>query len=170
VDGGFAQAWNVVSEPFRGWDHGSALAYPESSDIVDAADALFELPLSSPYLLATWINSHLSLQVLWDGTKAIDVAATNPKWSKWRPSDPTSPHWYTPARLERLMAACVGLDEDNGRRDRTKRESVSEFRGLSGSAKQRLVLAEVDASRTALSAFFGNGEVDRHVSIGCSRL
>jgi DNA topoisomerase VI subunit B len=109
----------------------------------------------------TWVNSHLTLRALWDGTKAIDVAATNPTWSKWRPSYPTSPHWYTPARLERLMAAYVGLDQDNGSRDRTAREFISEFRGLSGSAKQKLVLAEVDASRMALSAFFANDEVDR---------
>ena len=41
---------------------------------------------------------------------------------------------------------------------RTVREFVSEFRGLSGSAKQKLVLEEVGASRLSLPEFFGNGD------------
>ena len=27
------------------------------------------------------------------------IAATTPGWTKWKPSDPTSPHWYSPERL-----------------------------------------------------------------------
>ena len=27
------------------------------------------------------------------------TAATAPGWTKWKPSDPTSPHWYTPERF-----------------------------------------------------------------------
>jgi hypothetical protein len=38
------------------------------------------------------------------------------------------------------------------------REFISEFRGLSGSAKQKLVLEEVGASRLPLPEFFGSGD------------
>jgi DNA topoisomerase VI subunit B len=62
----------------------------------------------------TWINPHLTLKASWDGTEVVNVAATEPMWPKWRPSEPTSAHWYTPARLERLIAAYVGHDQDHG--------------------------------------------------------
>jgi hypothetical protein len=41
---------------------------------------------------------------------------------------------------------------------RTVREFISEFRGLSGSAKQKGVLEEVGAARQSLPEFFGNGD------------
>ncbi len=105
-----------------------------------------------------WLNPHLSLSVSWRGKRCIDYKASNPTWSKWCPSDPTSPHWYDEARLRRLMGAYIARDQDHGRDPRTVREFVSEFRGLSGSAKQKLVLAEVGAARLLLSEFFGNGD------------
>ena len=58
------------------------------------------------------------------------VKATDPAWPKWRPSDPTSAHWYEQKHLERLLAAYIARDEDQGR-DRTVREFVAEFRGFS---------------------------------------
>ena len=61
---------------------------------------------------------------------------TDPKWTKWKPTDPTSPHWYTKETLRDLIAAYVA-QERNGGRVRTVREFVSEFRGLSGTAKQK---------------------------------
>jgi hypothetical protein len=41
---------------------------------------------------------------------------------------------------------------------RTVREFISEFRGLSGTAKQKTVLDAVAASRMSLGEFFGNGD------------
>src|SRR4029450_4032611 len=32
---------------------------------------------------------------------------TDSNWQKWRPDDPTSPHWYTPQTLRDLIAAYV---------------------------------------------------------------
>ena len=82
---------------------------------------------------------------------------TDPGWSKWKPSDPTSPHWYDQARLERLIAAYIHHDADTGR-ERTVREFVAEFRGLSGTAKQKQVLAETGLAREPLSTLAnGNG-------------
>ena len=59
------------------------------------------------------------------------MTATTAVWEKWKASDPTSPHWYTSERQQRLVAAQVRRDADNGR-DRTVREFVTQFRGLPG--------------------------------------
>jgi hypothetical protein len=71
----------------------------------------------------------------------ITFEATDPGWIKWKPTDPTSAHWYTPDTLRDLIAAYVS-QERNGGRVRTVREFVSEFRGLSGTAKQKQVIGE----------------------------
>src|SRR6266568_443260 len=109
----------------------------------------------------TWLNPHLSLTVDWSGKREIDIAAVEPEWRKWGPSDPTSAHWYDIARLERYIAAHVARDQDRGR-DRTVREFIAEFRGLSASAKQKVILDDIGASRMSLSEFFSKeGQPDR---------
>jgi len=80
-------------------------------------------------------NPHATL-TLWPEGETLTPTA--PTWRKWRPSDPTSPHWYTAERLRSLIAAYVN-DERKGGRPRTVREFVSEFGGLSGTAKQKAV-------------------------------
>jgi hypothetical protein len=52
----------------------------------------------------------------------------------------------------------IARDQDRGRDPRTVREFASEFRGLSGSAKQKVVLDEAGASRLSLPEFFGSGD------------
>ena len=94
----------------------------------------------------------------WFG-KSRTWAATAPAWIKWKASDPTSAHWYTPERQQRLVAAQVAADADNGR-DRTVREFVTQFRGLSGTAKQKAVLEALGLSRAPLSALVSGGAID----------
>lgn len=107
-----------------------------------------------------FLNPHLTLKVDWFGKVKQHFKATTPDWQKWRPSDPTSPHWYEPEHLARLIAGYIGHDIDK-RRDRTVREFVSEFRGLSSTAKQKKVLEITGTARTNLSAFVnGGGAVD----------
>src|SRR5215203_5884852 len=89
-----------------------------------------------------WLNPSLILEVSCFGQRSA-VAATRAEWPKWKPSDPTSPHWYDLERFQRLIAAYVAHDADNGR-SRTVREVVGEFRGLSGSARERL--SEIEAA------------------------
>jgi DNA topoisomerase VI subunit B len=105
-----------------------------------------------------WLNPHLALRLTWDLEPCVDFRASNPAWAKWRPSEPTPPCWYDAARLRRLMGAYIARDQDRGRRSRTVREFISEFRGLSGSAKQKRVLDDVGAARLSLDEFFGNGD------------
>jgi len=99
----------------------------------------------------------------WFGHK-IKTGATNPTWSKWLPSEPTSPHWYQPEDFERLISAYIALDQDR-KNDRLVREFISEFRGLSGTAKQKAVLEETGLTRVNLSQL-ANGSGLEHEIIG----
>jgi DNA topoisomerase VI subunit B len=107
-----------------------------------------------------WFNPHLTLRGVWFGREFINVKATNSTWDKWRPRDPTSPHWYDESRLQRYLAAHVARDRDLGQH-RTVREFIAEFRGLSGTAVQRKILAEVGCSHQSLAQFFGVAQVNR---------
>lgn len=113
----------------------------------------------------TWLNPHLTMTVDWHGSVST-TAATDPGWTKWKPSDPTSPHWYTPDRLARLIAAYAVHDAGH-RRDRTVRQFVSEFRGLSGTMKQQLVLEATGLARAPLSSLIAGNAVD---SAACTAL
>jgi DNA topoisomerase VI subunit B len=99
----------------------------------------------------TWLNPHLDLTVEWGG-KHWHSRPSVTAWEKWIPSYPTSPHWYDQARLERLIAAYV-----NHGGDRTVREFISEFRGLSATAKQAAVLEKVGLARAPLASLCADG-------------
>jgi hypothetical protein len=99
-----------------------------------------------------WFNPHLTVRGTWLGKPFVDLKATDPNWRKWRPSNPTSPHWYDEARLQRYLAAHVSRDRDLGQA-RTVREFIAEFRGLSGTALQRKILNEVVVRIRAWRAF-----------------
>jgi DNA topoisomerase VI subunit B len=108
----------------------------------------------------TWLNPHLSLRGTWNDVEFINATATNAQWTKWRPCDPTSPHWYSEARLQRYLSAHVARDLRSGQ-DRPVREFIAEFRGLSGTGKQKAILAEIGASHRSLGDFFGRHKVNR---------
>lgn len=107
----------------------------------------------------TWLNPHLTLEVDWYGDHTV-IEATVPAWAKWLPSNPTSPHWYDTERLGRLVAGYVSNEATAGR---TLREFVCEFRGLSGSAKQKAVLASVNMAREPLAALVVNNDLNREL-------
>jgi hypothetical protein len=131
--------------------------WPDSakSSILENAAGRF-LQIADDY---TWLNPHLKLTTEWFG-RSKSIEATDPSWPKWRPSDPTSAHWYQPKHLERLIAGYVADDEDGGR-DRTVREFVAEFRGLSGTAKQKKVLEATGLGRASLSALRNGDGLDQ---------
>lgn len=97
-----------------------------------------------------WLNPHLSLRLSWNGESKINIKALNPTWNKWLPSWPTSAHWYDNSRFRRYMAAHIA-----NRGNITVREFISEFRGATGTAKQKAILAETGASHVSLHNFFG---------------
>ena len=107
-----------------------------------------------------WFNPHLTLRGALDGVEFVNVETTNPDWTKWRPSDPTSAHWYNQARLQRYLSAHVARDRHLGQ-DRPVREFIAEFRGLSSTQKPKQILVEIGASRQSLRDFFGETRVNR---------
>jgi len=109
-----------------------------------------------------WLNPHLAVRLRWDNQLLLEAAPTDPAWRKWAPSDPTSAHWYDPPRFERYISAHVARDQDLGR-DRKVREFIAEFRGFSGTAKQKEVLEETGTARVSLSAMFGDDGQIQHV-------
>jgi DNA topoisomerase VI subunit B/DNA-binding transcriptional regulator YdaS (Cro superfamily) len=118
-----------------------------TANLIESAKPDF-LRLTESY---AWLNPHLSLRVNWNGVHVIDIKASSPTWKKWLPSWPTSAHWYDQSRLRRYMAAHIA--HRGGRM--TVREFVSEFDGMSSTARQKKILAEIGASHTSLHEFFG---------------
>src|SRR5207253_5756865 len=100
--------------------------WPDSSSSILHAARQRLLQIADDF---TFLNPHLSLTVDWFGERRI-IAATMPTWRKWLPSNPTSAHWYP--SLERIIAGYISDDETRSR-DRTVREVLAEFDGLSGS-------------------------------------
>lgn len=94
-----------------------------------------------------FLNPHFSLTCNWFGERLLNIKACDPAWTKWKPSDPTSAHWYGREHFEHLVAAHLS-HETYG----TIRELVAEFRGFAGSAKQKLVLDATGLHRSPLSA------------------
>jgi DNA topoisomerase VI subunit B len=132
------------------------ISWPRSAcSILDSAKVRF-LQIAEDY---AWLNPHLTLATDWDGEQK-EIRATDPAWHKWLPSDPTPAHWYDPEQFERLIAAYVANDQDH-RRTRTVREFIAEFRGMSGSAKQKQVLDETGTARMTLADFFADGKADK---------
>ena len=70
---------------------------------------------------------------------------------KWKPSDPTSPHWYGQEHFARLVSAYLAHDADRDNQ-RTVRELISQFRGLATSSKQKAVLDATELHRATLPA------------------
>jgi hypothetical protein len=76
---------------------------------------------------------------------------TDPNWTKWLPSQPTPPHWYDEARLLQLIAAEIVYAEERGSAIPTAREFLTQFRGLSGSAKAKAICASLALERMNLA-------------------
>jgi DNA topoisomerase VI subunit B len=132
------------------------IEWPTSETLLQYTEQRFKF-LAQSYV---FFNPHLTLRGVWYGKAFVNIEATNPNWEKWRPRDPTSPHWYDESRLQRYLAAHVARDRER-KRQRTVREFIAEFRGLSGTAVQRKILAEVGCSHQSLAQFFGVDRVNR---------
>jgi DNA topoisomerase VI subunit B len=137
-----------------GWPVSSKLA---NSILADAKGRF--LPIAEDY---TFLNPHLTLSLDWMGDR-IETRAIDPEWAKWRPSEPTSAHWYGPEHFRRIIGAYIAADQDSDR-DRTVREFIAEFRGLSGTAKRKQVLEASGLGRMNLSALANGHGIDATVA------
>jgi DNA topoisomerase VI subunit B len=98
-------------------------------------------------------NPHASFTRLFGGRRD-EISATDPGWQKWRPADPTSPHWYRPETLRNLIAAYLTASAD-----KTLREFIAEFRGLSRSATQKALTTPLGLTGARLSDLVSDGDV-----------
>jgi len=108
-------------------------------------------------------NPHLTISLDWFGQKRKTWLATDRKWKKWRPCDPTSPHWYGRANLERLIGAYVTHERDNHETIRGAKlvnDFLAEFDGLTGSGKRTKVLNACQLKRARLSELAVDGKFD----------
>ena len=143
----------AMREKNRHLGHGAVAGFSYSQLV--SARARF-LQIAYGYAL---LNPHASIQFAWADEPVACYPALVPDWTKWGPSDPTSAHWYDAARFERLVAAYAS---QHGAR--TVREFVTEFRGLSGSAKVSQVLQASGLARTTLADLFDrNGKPDPRI-------
>ena len=130
-------------------DHG-ALARLAGPIVAAAEDDFFELVSTF-----VWLNPHLTLSAEFLGSERFHQEATDFGWKKWRPDLPTSPHWYNDERLNRLMTAEIAHAEDNGTACPSVRDFISQFRGLSGSAKANAICKKIGvAERLSLADFY----------------
>jgi len=83
-------------------------------------------------------------------------------WKKWRTNAPTSPHWYAVERLESLVAGYLLADPKSGK-ERTVREFVSEFAGLSGTQKQKATTEAAALSGAKLIDLVKDQCIDRQL-------
>jgi hypothetical protein len=104
-------------------------------------------------------NPHLTIRLDWFGTKTV-WDATDPAWRKWKPSRPTSPHWYQLPHLERLIGAYITHDRDAGKDSRLVSDFLAEFDGLTASAKRKKVLDETGLKRVRLEELVAGGRLD----------
>jgi DNA topoisomerase VI subunit B len=108
--------------------------YNYDSDYRSPHEQLFQLCLGFVVL-----NPHLSLTLDLDGKKTV-WPTLDPSWTKWRPDNPLSPHWYEPRHLERLIAAYITHDRDLGE-DRLVSDFLKDFEGQRNKVLRRTRLA-----------------------------
>jgi hypothetical protein len=105
-----------------------------------------------------WVNPHLTLSFTAPGGLSFEHKATEPGWAKWKPTDPTSAHWYDRESLKTLIAAEI----DKANRDRSPqrpvRDFIADFRGLASTVKRSQICEAINASRASLDAFYKRGD------------
>jgi len=117
------------------WKNLSCLNRPEIENFYNAPSPPKPMELVEGYAV---FNPHASFTISDPKNGKVTFVATNIEWQKWKPDAPTSAHWYTPETLRDLIAAYVACERESGK-ERTVREFVSEFRGLSSTAKQKQI-------------------------------
>ena len=124
-------------------------------------DDSYKVPVTAKALMESYaaFNPHARFRVTMPGEKLV-FEPTKPTWRKWRPDAPTPAHWYTAETLADLIAAYIAREKDGGEA-RTVRKFVSEFRGLSSTAKQKRVTG--DLAGVHLHDLVAGGKVNKAI-------
>ena len=124
--------------------------WPDSAEPLIGNSNFYELVEAYHFL-----NPHLTLNLNGDGWEA-----TNPDWSKWKPNQPPSAHWYNVERMRQHITAEIAHAEDRKKPCLTVRDFLANFRGLSGTAKANEIGAQLKlAERETLRDYFERGNV-----------
>jgi DNA topoisomerase VI subunit B len=130
--------------------------WPDSSCLQLTDECSEFLPLARGFAI---LNPHLAVKANVPQGE-FKCRPTDPEWTKWLPSDPTSPHWYSSEDLTGLIAACISADRKMNR-SRTVREFIAGFAGLSSSRKKKSVLDGLGLFREQLSVLVtADGQLD----------
>lgn len=106
------------------------------------------------------LNPHASFWLMRGEAMEPGLQSYDSDFKKWTPSENTSAHWYDLERFQSLIAAYVN-SERTGTRTRTVREFVAEFRGFSGSAKQKAATDGSGQTGKTLQDLVENGAVSK---------
>jgi DNA topoisomerase VI subunit B len=117
-------------------------------------------PKILPFILSyAWLNPHASITIAFGGevgAKSVTILATDPSWSKWKPSDPPSSHWYDVERLSRQMSANIKRAQDRREPCKSVRDFLKEFDSLTSTQRRAAISEAVGVSHLALDQFLGN--------------
>ena len=133
------------------------IQWPNSSSTIQeqkSANSYKVLSLGGLVQCYRIFNPHATFEV-----NGKTFPAQDHNWGKWRPDNPTSPHWYTEDSFRGLVGAYILGETRNGNRPKTVREFVSEFRGLSGTKKQKLITGR-EFSNLSLHDLLKDGDLN----------
>jgi DNA topoisomerase VI subunit B len=128
-------------------------SYRTTSKTLDLYDDTF--PVCARALVSAFsaFNPHANFTIAPSTTFRSSLNGT---WRKWLPTDPTSPHWYTPEQLRDLIAAYVNHDGEA----KTVRGFLKEFAGLSRSQTQQEVFQAAKLSGPNLADMVNSAGTD----------
>ena len=132
--------------------------YPDSSSLLlEYINGVF---YNSPPRAIDIINSYITFNP--HATLSLNGDqghATDPAWSKWKPSDPTSIYWYNVETLADLVAGYLNKERQNGHNKKSVNSFVGEFCGLTSTAKRKKISSKY--SYSDLSIFTKDNDIDR---------
>ena len=105
-------------------------------------------------------NPHLRINARIGKERGRVWEPTDLTWKRWRPSDPLVAAWYDLDRFVRLFCAVLHADRKVGQ-IRLVRDWIADFRGLSGTAKRRDIMADLGLARANLEGLVKDGVPDR---------
>lgn len=116
-----------------------SLAIPEDEQDFDPLHWVRSFAAFNPYATFSYLGKT-------DFSKTAEMYKSTRElpFKKYIPSEPTSPHWYSPASLQALVFSYI-TNARNGGRDLPLGEFVREFQGLSRTSKAKAVCAELPA-------------------------